>query len=85
MNIEQLTEQMISKMQFISKLHKLVLSNNAHAQIQQKKTYALWKGEKMFPSFQVRSGLVKMKKTSKKKVLTRSWEGLYVFVGYVDE
>jgi hypothetical protein len=39
----------------------------------------------MFPSFQARNDLVKMKKLSKKKVLTRSWEGPYLFVGYVDE
>jgi hypothetical protein len=29
MNIEQLTEQMISKMQFIYELHKFILNNNA--------------------------------------------------------
>jgi hypothetical protein len=35
MNVEQLTKQMISKMQLISELHKSILSNNAHAQVQQ--------------------------------------------------
>jgi hypothetical protein len=70
MNVEQLIKQMTSRMQFISKLHKLVLSNNAHAQIQQKKTYVLWKGKQIFPSFQVGSDSVKMKKLGKKKALT---------------
>jgi hypothetical protein len=31
----------------------------------------------MFPSFQARKDLVKMKKLGKKKVLTRSWEKPY--------
>jgi hypothetical protein len=29
--------------------------------------------------------MVKMKKPSKKKALIGIWEGLYLFVGYVDE
>jgi hypothetical protein len=33
----------------------------------------------MFPSFEVGSDLVKMKKPSEKKVLTRSWEGPYFY------
>ncbi len=39
----------------------------------------------MFLSFQARNDLVKMKKLGKKKALTGSWEGPYLFVGYVDE
>jgi hypothetical protein len=35
--------------------------------------------------FQVGIDLVKMKKLGKKKSFTKSWEGLYLFVGYVDE
>ncbi len=38
----------------------------------------------MFPSFQVGNDLVKMKKLGK-KALTGSWEGPYLFLGYVDE
>ncbi len=65
--------------------HKLVLGNNEQAQIQQKKTCAPQKGKKIFPSFQVGIDLVKMKKLGKKKLFTNSWEGPYLFVGYVDE
>jgi hypothetical protein len=53
--------------------------------LQQKKTYALQKRKQMFLSFQARNDLVKMKKLGKKKALTRSWEGPYLFVGHVDE
>jgi len=39
----------------------------------------------MFPSFQAGHDLVKMKNPSKKNTLIGSWEGLYLFVGYVNE
>jgi hypothetical protein len=41
--------------------------------------------EQTFSSFQARIDLVKMKKPSKKKSMMSSWEGLYLFLGYVDE
>ncbi len=66
-------------------LHKLVLGNNEQAQIQQKKTCALQKGKQLFLSIQVGIDLIKMKKLGKKKSFTKSWERLYLFVGYVDE
>jgi hypothetical protein len=34
MNVEQLAEQMIAKMQLISQLHKSMLGNNAQVQVQ---------------------------------------------------
>jgi hypothetical protein len=39
----------------------------------------------MFPSFEFGSDFVKMRKPGEKKALTRSWEGPYLFMGYVDE
>jgi hypothetical protein len=39
----------------------------------------------MFFSCQVGIDLVKVKKLGEKKALIGSWEGLYLFVGYVDE
>jgi hypothetical protein len=45
MGIKQLTEQKITKMQFIYGLHKSILDNNARTWMQHKKTYALQKGK----------------------------------------
>jgi hypothetical protein len=47
--------------------------------------YVLQKGKQTFPSFQAGIDLIKMKKLSKNKSLMSNWEGLYLFVGYVDE
>jgi len=50
-----------------------------------KKRHVLRKGKQMFLSFKEGNDLVKMKKLGKKKALMGSWEGPYLFVGYVDE
>ncbi len=50
-----------------------------------RKRHALRKGKQMFPSFKEGIDLVKMKMPSKKKALMGSWEGPYLFVGYVNE
>jgi len=42
------------------------------------KTYALQKGRQLFPYFKAGIGLVKMKKSRKKKSLMGSWEGPYL-------
>jgi hypothetical protein len=66
-------------------MHKTILGNNEMAQVQHKTFYALQKGKQLFSSFQLGLDLVKMKKLGKKKSLIGNWEGLYLYVGYVDE
>ncbi len=76
---------MIAKMKLIFDLHKSILNNNAQAQVQQQKTCVLQKIKQLFPYFKVGIHLGKMNKPCKKKSFVGSWEGLYFFVGYVDE
>jgi hypothetical protein len=45
----------------------------------------LQKGKQLFPCFKVGIDLVKMKKPRKKKSLMGSWEGPYLFVGYLNQ
>ncbi len=44
----------------------------------------LRKGKESFSSFKLGLDLVKMKKSSKKKTLIRSWERPYLFVEYAN-
>jgi hypothetical protein len=44
-------EQIIAKMELIARMHNAILGNVEKAQQKQKKTYALWKGRHVFPSF----------------------------------
>ncbi len=69
-------------MELITKMHKAILGNVEKVQQNQKKTYVMWKGRQMFPSFVVGKDIVKMKKQSKKRALEASWKGPYLFVGY---
>ncbi len=50
-----------------------------------KKRMHYGKEGKYFIPFRQKIDLVKMKKLGKKKVLIGSWQGPYLFVGYVDE
>jgi hypothetical protein len=71
-------------MESIVGMHKAILGNVEKAQQRQKKTYALWKGRHVFPSFVIGKDLAKMEKLGKKKAFEASWEGLYLFVGYAN-
>ncbi len=51
-------------------------------QKRQRKTYATRKCKQTFEGLVARETMVKMKKPSKKKTLTTSWEGPYQFIGH---
>jgi hypothetical protein len=61
-----------------------VLINVEQAQQKQKRTYATRKGKQAFEGLIAGETMVKMKKSGKKKALTTSWEGLYLFVTHTD-
>jgi hypothetical protein len=82
--VEQMTEQIIAKMEMIVGMHKAILGNVEKPQQKQKKTYVLSKGRHAFPSFVIGKDMAKMKKPSKKKALEASWKGPYLFVGYAN-
>ncbi len=54
------------------------------AQQKQKRAYATRKGKQAFEGLVAGETMVKMKKPGKKKALTASWEGPYLFVAHAD-
>jgi hypothetical protein len=64
--MEQMTKQIIAKMEMIVGMHKAILGNVEKPQQKQKKTYVLSKGRHVFPSFVIGKDMAKMKKPSKK-------------------
>ncbi len=59
--------------------------NVIQAQARQKHVYATQKSKQMFLGFKEGVTFVKMKKPRKKKFLASTWEGLFLFVNYLDE
>jgi hypothetical protein len=72
------------KVKLIASIHENVLINVEHAQQKQKRTYATRKGKQAFEGLIAGETMVKMKKPGKKKALTASWEGPYLFVTHTD-
>jgi hypothetical protein len=83
-NVETTAEQLMQKMKLIANIHENVLLNVEQAQQKQKRTYAARKGKQTFKGLVVGETMVKMKKPGKKKALTASWEGPYLFVAHTD-
>ncbi len=71
-------------MTLIASIHENVLLNVEQAQKKQKRTYATWKGKQVFEGLNAGETMVKMRKPGKKKALTASWEGPYLFVTHND-
>jgi hypothetical protein len=74
----------MQKVKLIASIHENVLINVEQAQQKQKKTYATRTGKQAFEGLIARETMVKMKKPGKKKALTASWEGPYLFVTHTD-
>jgi hypothetical protein len=71
-------------MTLIASIHETVLLNVEQAQKKQRKTYATRKGKQVFEGLNDGETMVKMRKPGKKKALTASWEGPYLFVTHDD-
>jgi hypothetical protein len=84
-DVETTAELFMQKVKLIANIHENVLINVEHAQQKQKRTYATRKGKQTFEGLIAGETMVKMKKPGKKKALTASWEGPYLFVAHTDE
>jgi len=84
-DVETTAEQFMQKVKLIASIHENVLLNVKQAQQKQKRAYATRKGKHAFEGLVAGETMVKMKKPGKKKALTASWEGPYLFVAHTDE
>jgi len=82
--VETTTEQFMQKVKLIASIHENVQLNVGQAQQKQKRAYATKKGKHVFEGLVAGEMMVKMKKPGKKKALTASWEGPYLFVAHTD-
>jgi hypothetical protein len=83
-DVETTAEQFMQKVRLIASIHEKVLVNVGQAQQKQKRAYATRKGKHAFEGLVAGETMVKMKKPGKKKALTASWEGPYLFVAHTD-
>ncbi len=83
-DVETTAEQFMQKVRLIANIHEKVLVNVGQAQQRQKRAYATRKGKQAFEGLVAGETMVKMKKPGKKKALTASWEGPYLFVAHTD-
>jgi hypothetical protein len=83
-DIKVMAAQFLQKMQLIASIHKNVLFNVGQTQKKQKTTFAARRGKHMFEGVIAGETMVKMKKPGKRRALTASWEGPYLFVGHTD-
>jgi hypothetical protein len=83
-DVETTVEQFMQKVSLIASIHENVLLNVGHAQQKQKRAYATRKGKQAFEGLIAGETMVKMRKPRKKKALTASWEGPYLFVAHTD-
>jgi hypothetical protein len=83
-DVEITAERLMQKMKLIASIHENILLNVEQAQQKQKRTYVARKGKQTFEGLVPGETMVKMKKPGKKKALTASWEGSYLFVAHID-
>ncbi len=83
-DLDTSAEQFMQKVRLIASIHENVLLNVEQAQKKQKRAYATKKGKQVFEGLIVGETMVKMRKPGKKKALTASWEGPYLFVAHTD-
>jgi hypothetical protein len=83
-DVETTVEQFMQKVSLIASIHENVLLNVGQAQQKQKRAYATRKGKQAFEGLIAGETMVKMRKPRKKKALTASWEGPYLFVAHTD-
>jgi hypothetical protein len=83
-DMEAATAQFLQKVELLANIHDNVLLNVEQAQKQQKKIYAAKRGKHLFEGLITGQTMVKMKKPTKRRALTASWEGPYQFIGHTD-
>jgi hypothetical protein len=83
-DVETTAEQFMLKVKLIASIHENVLLNVGQAQQKQKRAYVTRKGKHVFEGLVAGETMVKMKKPGKKKALTASWEGPYLFIAHID-
>jgi hypothetical protein len=79
-----IVEQFMQKVSLIASIHENVLLNVRQPQQKQKRAYATRKGKQAFEGLIAGETMVKMRKPWKKKALTASWEGPYLFVAHAN-
>jgi hypothetical protein len=84
-DVDTTAEQFMQKVRLIASIHENVLLNVEQAQKKQKRAYVTRKGKQIFEGLIAGETMVKMRKPGKKKALTASWEGPYLFVAHTDE
>jgi hypothetical protein len=82
--VEEVAVGFLEKVKLIASIHENVLFNVEQAQKKQKSTYANRAGKHLFEGLVAGISRVKMRKPGKRKVLSASWEGPYLFVGHTD-
>jgi hypothetical protein len=83
-DVKTTAERLMQKMKLIASIHENVLLNVEQAQQKQKRTYTARKGKQIFEGLVAGETMVKMKKPGKKKALTASCEGPYLFVAHTN-
>ncbi len=82
--VEEVAAGFLEKVKLIASIHENVLFNVEQAQKKQKSTYANRAGKHLFEGLVAGISRVKMRKLGKRRVLSASWEGPYLFVGHTD-
>jgi len=83
-SVEDTAVQFLEKVKLIASIHENVLLNVEHAQKKQRNTYVNRSGKHLFEGLVAGVSIVKMKKPSKRRALSASWESPYQFVGHAD-
>jgi hypothetical protein len=82
--VEEVAAGFLEKVKLIASIHENVLFNVEQAQKKQKSTYANRAGKHLFEGLVAGISRVKMRKPGKRRALSASWEGPYLFVGHTD-
>jgi len=82
--VEDMATQFLENVRLIASIHENVLLNVGQAQKKQRNTYANKVGKHLFEGLKAGVSMVKMKKPSKRRALSASWEGPYQFIGHTD-
>jgi hypothetical protein len=82
--VEDMAAHFLEKVRLIANIHENVLLNVEQAQKKQKHTYANRPGKHLFEGLVAGVSWVKMRKPGKRRALSASWEGPYLFVGHAD-
>jgi hypothetical protein len=82
--VDDMAAQFLEMVRLIASIHEHVLLNVEQAQKKQKHTYANRAGKHLFERLVAGVSRVKMKRPGKRRALSASWEGPYLFIGHTD-